>query len=94
MTIKNMRYFIPMHGFVQSFNVGISMALTLYHLQHVVGLIKPTGNLQNEEKEKIKAQFLLKNCAGVTNGNISKILEVLKHEGVECTTKEIEELIN
>jgi hypothetical protein len=62
-------------------------------LRHVLGVLKENGNLLDEEREKLKAEYFAKNCMGACSGDASKIMALLKHDGVDCTQKEIEALL-
>lgn len=53
---------IPMHGFVQSFNISVAAAIALYHIfverTRVLGFAG--GDLTDEQKEILRAEFSLR----------------------------------
>ena len=56
------KVFIPMQGFVQSFNISVAAALSF---QYVYLKTKEAGGpppLSNEERQQLLAQYLLKSC--------------------------------
>lgn len=56
-------------------------------------MIPNSGNLGEEEREKVKAEYLAKNCTGVATGNVDMIRQLLKKNGVECSEEEIKMLL-
>lgn len=52
---------IPMHGFVQSFNISVAAAITFYHIyQERVRKLGRQGDLSDEEKRILRADFSLR----------------------------------
>ncbi len=51
---------IPMHGFSESFNISVSVALCLYHLRRYLDEQKDDWNLTREEKEVLYLHWLRK----------------------------------
>lgn len=52
--------YIPMHGFSESFNISVSVALCLYHLRRYLERSKRNWSLSAEEKEALYLQWLRK----------------------------------
>mmetsp|Transcript_8576 Transcript_8576/g.11862 ORF Transcript_8576/g.11862 Transcript_8576/m.11862 type:complete len:226 (-) Transcript_8576:57-734(-) len=68
MKLKSDRFFyLPMSGFVQSFNVSVSVAISLAFMK-AKGVMEP--NLTDEEKEELKLTWLL-----LSVGNPNKLLK-------------------
>jgi tRNA (guanosine-2'-O-)-methyltransferase len=53
---------IPMHGFVQSFNISVAAAIALYHIFRAreATLGEGRGDLTGEQKEILRAEFSLR----------------------------------
>jgi tRNA (guanosine-2'-O-)-methyltransferase len=49
---------IPMYGFVESFNISVSCALTLHHLSHRLRNSELPWRLSEEEQEELLLQWL------------------------------------
>ena len=58
------RVYIPMHGFVQSFNISVAAALCLQHIRRSHDTLSSSG-LSPEWQKYLKALYLLRGC---TNG--------------------------
>lgn len=55
------RVIIPMHGFVQSYNISVAGALSLYHIyQDRLMRLKKQGDLTEEQKDILKAVYCLR----------------------------------
>lgn len=62
---------IPMHGFVQSFNISVAAAIGLYHIyMERMRVLGHHGDLSEEEKEILRAEFSLR-----SSKNPEKLLE-------------------
>ena len=56
---------IPMHGFVESFNISVAAALTMYEAkQQRLRKLGPDGDLTDWEKQLLKAVWLLRAVVG------------------------------
>eukprot|EP00743_Colponemidia_sp_Colp-15_P011887 GILK01013378.1.p1 GENE.GILK01013378.1~~GILK01013378.1.p1 ORF type:complete len:245 (-),score=37.81 GILK01013378.1:38-664(-) len=55
--LADVKFVLPMTGFVQSYNLSVAAALTLSHLQHV-GIL-PGNGLDKHEHEETLAKWLL-----------------------------------
>lgn len=85
-----------MEGFVQSFNLSVSVALCLYHFRYVLGFLKAEGNMGKEELEQLKCRLLLKNCFvrdGKKEASVMAISEELKKHGIDFGADEIKQFI-
>ena len=86
-----------MDGFVQSFNLRVSVALCLYHLHHVLKFLKKEGNMSSEEIEQLKCKLLLKNCFIEQNNDKEKtivgLVEILTKYKIECNVNKIKDII-
>jgi tRNA (guanosine-2'-O-)-methyltransferase len=49
---------IPMYGFTESFNISVSVALTLQHLAHQIRMLEVDWRLSHQEKLDIKLKWL------------------------------------
>ncbi len=49
---------IPMYGFTESFNISVSVALTLQHLAHQIRMLEVDWQLSHQEKLNIKLKWL------------------------------------
>eukprot|EP00698_Gefionella_okellyi_P009135 TRINITY_DN2298_c0_g1_i1.p1 TRINITY_DN2298_c0_g1~~TRINITY_DN2298_c0_g1_i1.p1 ORF type:complete len:208 (+),score=14.26 TRINITY_DN2298_c0_g1_i1:161-784(+) len=58
---SDQRFVIPMIGFMQSFNIGVSVGMTL-HWAHSTGVTVP--NMSPEQQEKVLADWLAMNVKG------------------------------
>lgn len=70
---------IPMHGFVQSFNISVAAAIALYHIfrarEAILG--EGRGDLTDEQKKILRAEFSLR-----SSKNPDRLLEeILMREG-------------
>jgi tRNA (guanosine-2'-O-)-methyltransferase len=59
MAAADERLFIPMFGFVESFNLSVACAVTLHHLRHRLNLLDIDIHLSEEEREELLLQWLL-----------------------------------
>ena len=58
---------IPMHGFVQSFNISVAAAITLYHIYHEhTRQLGRNGDLSTAEQEILRASFCLRSSKNPT----------------------------
>lgn len=55
---------IPMHGFTQSFNISVSVALCLYHIMNALRSSSIAWQLTQEEKEEISLAWAKKIVRG------------------------------
>ena len=71
---------IPMHGFVQSFNISVAAAISLYHIYsertRVLGGASGHGDLSTEEKLILRAEFSLR-----SSKNPERMLEEILNRG-------------
>lgn len=68
------RVIIPMHGFVQSYNISVAGALSLYHIYcDRILKLKKQGDLTQEQKDILKSVYSLR-----TMDSAKKILNELK----------------
>ncbi len=59
---------IPMYGFVESFNISVSCALSLHNLSHRLRMSKIDWSLSTEEKESVLLEWMrnsVKNAASL-----------------------------
>lgn len=64
---------IPMHGFVQSFNISVAAAIALYHIyMERLRRLSRQGDLSEEEKQILRAEFSLR-----SSQNPDRLLEEL-----------------
>jgi tRNA (guanosine-2'-O-)-methyltransferase len=64
---------IPMHGFVQSFNISVAAAISLYHIyQERLRRLGHQGDLSEEEKQVLRAHFSLR-----SSDNPERLIEEL-----------------
>ncbi len=89
-----------MHGFVQSFNVNISVAMCLYHIQHVLGLCNEGSNLEEDEAEELRSRFLIRNCLldpgkplEYQEFKIKGLADMFKRGGIDFGEEKIKEFI-
>ena len=60
LSLTDERVFIPMQGFVQSFNISVAAALTFYHVYHWRQHNLPAhGDLTDKEQHSLLAKFCL-----------------------------------
>jgi tRNA (guanosine-2'-O-)-methyltransferase len=71
---------IPMHGFVQSFNISVAAAISLYHIYsertRLLGGASGHGDLSAEEKLILRAEFSLR-----SSKNPERMLEEILNRG-------------
>lgn len=66
---------IPMHGFVQSFNISVAAAISLYHIyMERSRLLGRHGDLSESEKEILRAEFSLRSTKKDPEKLIEEIL--------------------
>ena len=53
------KVFLPMQGFVQSFNISVAAAISYYHI-HQAHKVSHSGHLSDEEKQQLWALYLLR----------------------------------
>lgn len=59
--LSDQRVILPMHGFVESFNISVAAALCLYHIQRDrTERLGQHGDLSEEEQRDLYARYLLK----------------------------------
>lgn len=51
---------IPMYGFVQSFNISVAAAISLYHISQKRKQLGKTSELTKEQKEILKAHYVIR----------------------------------
>ena len=72
---------IPMHGFVQSFNISVAAAISLYHIYseraRLLGGFSGHGDLSEDEKQILRAEFNLR-----SSKNPERMLEEILSRGV------------
>ncbi len=56
------KVFIPMQGFVQSFNISVAAALSFQYAYLKINEAGGPPKLSNEERQQLLAQYLLKSC--------------------------------
>lgn len=56
------KVFIPMQGFVQSFNISVAAALSFQYVYLKTNEAGGPPPLSNEERQQLLAQYLLKSC--------------------------------
>jgi len=62
--VSDFRFILPMVGFTQSFNISVSVSVCLTYLK-AYGLLEPS--FTNDEKQKLKLEWLLKEIDGDVN---------------------------
>ncbi len=72
---------IPMKGFVQSFNISVAAAISLYHISREREMkLGYQGDLNDAEKEILAAEFSLR-----SSKNPEKLIEeILSRKGIAC----------
>jgi tRNA (guanosine-2'-O-)-methyltransferase len=61
---------IPMEGFTESFNISVSVAISLYHLTHKIKQNVSSWHLSENEQLDVMLEWLMqsvKNAEGIVN---------------------------